>query len=112
MGTVWVAVGLVCAATALIMLHWRGRWPESSIGAAITGATAISASFFIVGSCIDVSVRRPEWFQDPMALWSSIITALALFIIGALIAGPWFVTRMLADAHRDHPAHQTPTQRD
>ena len=31
-------------------------------------------------------------------------TAIVLFLSGALIAGPWFVTQMLADARRDEDA--------
>ena len=103
MASTWVAVALVLIASALIVAHWQGRWPASSVGGAITGATAITTSFFIVGACIDDAVHKPEWVE-PGALWTAIITAIAFFLAGALIAGPWFVAQMVADARREQGA--------
>jgi uncharacterized protein YneF (UPF0154 family) len=103
MASTWVALALVCVAAALIAGHFQGRWRASSVGGAITGATAITASFFIVGACIDDAVHKPEWVE-PGALWTAIITAIVLFLSGALMGGPWFVTQMLADARRDEDA--------
>jgi hypothetical protein len=85
----------------LVTLQDRRRWPRSSPAAAIAGVTAIATSFAIVGACIEFSLDKPEWLQAPGALWSAIFTAFGMFVWGAVLAGPWFVTHMLADASRE-----------
>src|SRR5690242_20680187 len=98
MASVWVVFALMGVFGVLVILQERRRWPRSSPAAAIAGITAIATSFAIVGACIEFSLVKPEWLQDPGALWCAIFTAFGMFVWGAALAGPSFVTHMLAES--------------
>ena len=110
MASVWVVFALMGVFGVLVTLQGRRRWPRSSPAAAIAGATAIATSFAVVGASIEISLDKSEWLQAPGALWSAIFTAFGMFMWGAVLAGPWFVTRVLAEASREQSEGSLPVR--